>query len=415
MVLGITAVSTVTYATSAFFIFVVKDWTTGIPDLAFVCGTLLLGVVWTGILGWIAAKWFTAPLLRLAEAARLASSGDLQVEVKPGSSRDELGALADSFRLMIGNLRKMIDDISQNIKVTDAHVDELKPAIGQAAAHIERITATIEDIAQGASQQSRSSEAMFASASQMAEAAGGIRDKADIARQSARHMVDTIGENRTVIDSLVGGMNKLAVTNGHSLEAVRRLASNAQKIDEISVVVGEFAAQTNLLALNASIEAARAGEYGRGFAIVAGEVRKLSEQSAGAANDIKEHIRQIQTEIAGVVRAITDQFEAAKREAGHGEATAGALGRITRQADTVALAVDEITTLVSVQAEQAQGTQLAAREVADIAFSISSGAQGVFASAEEQTAVMQEIAASSEQLRSQAAGLRKQVGMFKVS
>ncbi|CAG7638675.1 Methyl-accepting chemotaxis protein McpB [Paenibacillus solanacearum] len=415
MVLGITAVSTVTYGTSAFFIFILRGMAKEyISEWLFICITLLLGIFWTGFLGWLAARWFIRPLLQLTVAANHAAEGNLQIQLIPSRSDDELRALGLSFARMIDNLREMIDGISTNYQTTHSQVDELRTAIGQAAAHVELITSTIEDIARGAERQSKSSEAMFITVEQMTTATADINAKSDTARQLTMQMVSTIETNKNVIQSLVNGMQKLAVLNQESIGVVQSLESNAREIGDISNVVGELSNQTHLLALNASIEAARAGEHGKGFAVVADEVKKLAAQSSQAVSDINHLIAQIQAEVNNAVVKITQQFEVARQESAHGETVAAALQSIIGEADKVAETVDLIASMVSTQAGQAQSSLHEAREMADIASRISSGAKGVFASTEEQTAVMEEIAASSELLREQSAKLKQQIEFFKV-
>ncbi|MFC6229969.1 methyl-accepting chemotaxis protein [Paenibacillus allorhizosphaerae] len=415
MVLGITAVSTITYGTSAFFIFILREACKEyIPEWLFIGITLLLGIFWTGFLGWIAARWFIRPLLQLTVAANHAAEGNLQVQLLPSRSDDELRALGLSFARMIDNLREMIDGISTNYQTTHSHVDELRTAIGQAASHVELITSTVEDISRGAERQSKSSEAMFVTVEQMTRATDDINEKSDTARHLTKQMVTTIEKNKTVIQSLVDGMQKLAALNQQSIDVVQCLETNAKEIGEISSVVGEISNQTHLLALNASIEAARAGEHGKGFAVVADEVKKLAAQSSHAVNDINQLIAQIQAEVRNAVVQITEQFEVARQESAHGKAVASALQTIVGEADKVAQTVELIASMVSAQAGQAQSSLNEARKMADIASQIYTGAKGVFASTEEQTAVMEEIAASSELLREQSAKLKQQIEFFKV-
>jgi methyl-accepting chemotaxis protein len=416
MVLGITVVSTVTYATSALFIFTLQDvFKDYIPEWLFIWITLALGIFWTGFLGWLAAKWFVKPLLQLTDAANKASAGNLQIKITPNKSDDELRALSLSFSKMIDNVSGIIHGISTNFKGTDTHVDELTTAIGQAAAHVEQITTTIEEVFQGAERQSKSSEAMFGSVEQITKATDDINEKAHSARHLTTQMIITIKDSTKVIQSLVNGMQKLAISNQESIHVVQRLESKAKEIGEISSVVGEFANHTHLLALNASIEAARAGEHGNGFAVVAGEVKKLAEQSSHAVNDINQLIGQIQSEVGNAVIKISEQYEVANKESAHGETATLALESIIGEAYKVAQTVDNIAAMVSNQADQIQITLNEARNVADIASKICLGAKGVFASTQEQTAVMEEIAASSDVLREQSTSLKKQIEFFKVN
>lgn len=414
IVWGITVVSTVTYGTSAFFILVVKDFLNEIvPDGMFMLITFALGVFWTGFLGMLAAKWFVKPLQQLMESANQVSDGNLNIHVIPLRSDDELRALSVSFEKMLNQLKRIVDGILENYKVTDTHVDELRTAIGQATHHIEHITNRVEHISSGAEHQSHSAKVMFQSVEQMTQATDEINSKAHSARLLTKEMDQTIEESEGVIRSLVEGMQRLADLNLQSMEVVRRLDDYAVHIGEISNVVGDIAGQTQLLALNASIEAARAGEEGRGFAVVADAVKKLATQSAQSVEDIRQLIAQIQLEIKNVVTKISEQSEVAQKESAHGEKSVAALRNIAGEADKVIQIVDSISLMVAEQNEQMNNTLTEARGVADIADQISLGAQEVFSSTQEQNAVMEEIATSSDLLKEHSVNLKQKIVFFK--
>src|SRR5262249_39924101 len=131
-----------------------------IPDWAFSIFTLMLGIIWTGILGWLAASWLIKPLVQLTHAADKAAEGNLLVEVKAAGTGDELQRLATSFHRMLGDWRTIVAGLSSSANSADASADELKLAIGQAAHHIERIASAVERIASDAVIQERSSAVM---------------------------------------------------------------------------------------------------------------------------------------------------------------------------------------------------------------------------------------------------------------
>lgn len=416
LVSGITVVSAITYGTSALFIFVLKDALRDyIPGWLFISATLALGVFWTGFLGWLAARWLVKPLLRLTAAADRASAGDLKTVIVPNRSNDELRALALAFSQMLENVREMIAGISTSCQATDTHAEELGSAIGHAASHIERIASTVEDISRGADRQSSYAQTMLASVGHMTEAAADIREQTETAKQLTADMTAAIEHSTQTIRALTDGMRRLAASNRESMQIVRDLEGSATEIGEISQVVGELASQTHLLALNASIEAARAGEHGQGFAVVAGEVKKLAEQSAQAVNGINERIAQIQAGVGNVVRQSAEQLAAAERESEHSEAVADALRRMTESAARTVEAVERIASQAAALAAQTEAVRREAKDVAAIASETSIGAKGVLASTQDQTAVMQQIAASSEVLKQQSSALKRQIGFFKVT
>lgn len=414
VVLGITVVSAVTYGTSAFFILVLKDYFEDyISGLWFTVLTLLLGIFWTGFLGMLAARRIVVPLRQLMNTAHAVADGQLNVEVKPTRSDDELRALGIAFDSMVKQLRKIVSGISENYNATHMHVAELGKAIEQATFHIQSITERVERISDGADHQSNSTNVMFQSLELASEAANEINAMAESARKSTMEMDRTIKENGEVIESLVEGMRLMVGLNRQSMEAVRRLEEHASSIDSISDVVADIADQTHMLSLNASIEAAKAGEEGRGFAVVADAVRKLAQQSAESVQGIRQLIEQIQMEIKNAVEQITEQSEVAEQQSEHGEKTADALNNIAAEAASVMQVVAEVSQKVTSQAEQMNSTLAEARAVVEIAEQIREGAQTVFASTQEQYALMEEITSTSEQLHQQSADLKKQIDYFK--
>ncbi|WEK55558.1 MAG: methyl-accepting chemotaxis protein [Candidatus Cohnella colombiensis] len=413
MVLGITLVSTVTYSTSLFFLTVVKDWVSFIPSWLFMLLTLCMGVFWTGLLGYIAAKWFIKPLLLLTDAARQAASGKLDIKMESNlNSKDEMQTLIRAFMEMINQLRDMMNFISSHSKTTDNHAKELRQAIDQATFQIEKMTSEADVISEKAENQSQSAEQLFGAVSHMTEFAQTITEDAEDARVTTHKMNQSIERSEEVFQSLVEGMHKLAELNKNSMEVVNRLNSYAEQIGSISNVVGDFAEQTHLLALNASIEAARAGDEGKGFAVVAQAVKTLAEQSTSAVKNIRELITQIQSEVGHAVVSIREQSRLSEKEALQGQASAEALGIVANEAGRVNERVVNIATQLSRQMEEIVSVLNEAKSMSHATEQIRSGVQAVFSASQQQTAVMQEIAASSESLKARASELRTQVAFF---
>lgn len=413
MVVGITAVSSVTFGTSAFFLLVLKNWFDFLPNWLFVLLTLVVGVFWTGLFGFFFSKWLLRPLLSLTAAAERAAEGRLNVQVEIGRSDDELTKLSRAFDDMLKRFVAIIGGIRDNTRQTDLHVAELQDAIGEAAKQIEEMAQQAERITAGTERQSDSAAAMRASVEQLAAAAREADDQAIGALERTRAMNASVEESEAVFRSLVEGMRQLAGLNREALEVVGRLNDYAEQIGSISVVVGDFAEQTHLLALNASIEAARAGEEGRGFVVVAQAVKELASQSGSAVKDIRQLIARIQAEVSGVVRHIERQATVAQREAKHGEESAASLEAVAHEAGEVGVMMAAIAGRLTAQADQVASALAEATQVAKVAEAIRTGAQEVSSASQEQTAVMQEIAASSETLRAKSSELRGQVAFFK--
>jgi len=413
MVVGITFASAVTYGTSAFFLLVLKKGFDFMPGWAFVLLTLLFGVFWTGLFGFIAARWLLKPLLSLTEAARDAATGNLRARVPEISSGDEMQELGLAFGKMLEQLRAMIDGIKDNSRLTDAHVKDLQAAVIQAAGQIEQMTNESEAITNGTQTQSESAGRLHRDAERLSETADRMSEEASNARERASEMNRAALQSEESFRSLIGGMRQLSELNGEAMDVVAKLSAYAREIGSISGVVGDIADQTHLLALNASIEAARAGEEGRGFEVVAQAVKALADESAASVKTIRALIRQIQEEVGHAVGHIRKQYELSEREAKQGEKFALAFREANEEARHVVDIVEAMAKELSRQAEQATEQLNDARRVAETADQIRVGAKQVFAASQEQTAVMQEIAASTDSLRSKAVELRNKAEAFR--
>jgi methyl-accepting chemotaxis protein len=418
MVIGITAVSVVTYGCSAVFIFFLKDWIAPqMQSWIYIAVVLLLGIFWSGILGWLGSLWFTRPLIRLAGAADEAAKGNLRIEIEgieASGTRDEIQLLGMSFRRMIESLRRMVTDISTNVDYTRRHVTTLKESIAFAGKQMERVAGAAESIANGAAEQEASAQTSLAYVRQLADTVREIREYSSRSVEVSGEMVRTIDRGGAVIRSLLEGMLALARSSQESMGIVKKLDDKADEIREMSDLVKGIAEQTHLLALNASIEAARAGEHGQGFSVVAAEIRKLAEQSAAAVNRIDELLEDTESHIKNVVAKISEQQETAKREFSQGETAKEALESIHRSIRETADVVERIAGVISGQVERMDKTLDQTRLIADIAKRISEGISQVSSSVQEQSAVMQELIASSEGLKEREDALHAKIAVFRI-
>ncbi|TJY41144.1 methyl-accepting chemotaxis protein [Cohnella pontilimi] len=415
IVAGITSVSVVTYGCSAFFIFELKPLiAAGMSDWVYMSIILLLGVFWSGVLGWLGAVWLIRPLLRLAAAADEAAKGNLRVEIPIHKPKDEIRVLSLSFDQMIANLRQMISNVSENVSFTYNHAGGLSGGMTEAAQQIESIAGATDTISQGAAEQAQSARNMLTAITVINSAASDIENKAEHSSTLSRDMLSTLAESEQIVRSLVGGMLELAQSNRESMDIVGDLQQKAEEIRSISRVVGEIADQTHLLALNASIEAARAGEYGMGFQVVAGEIRKLAEQSSTAVKHINELITGMEAGVVSVVTKTTAQEQLASRESAKGDAANTALDRISSAVQEAAAAIQDIAGSITDQKRQVEHALMQTNGVQEVASRITGDIKQVASSVQEQMAFMQELASSSELLKGRADLLQSNISVFRV-
>jgi len=415
LVLGFALVSITTYGTSALFIFSFKSWLApDMKDSLYYLFVLALGIFWTCLLGWIAARFIVKPLLQLTTIVNTVAAGNLNVTIPDRRSQDEIGTLNHSFQVMLGNLRQMIMNVTDNVSITDQSIHTLGSAIKQATTQIETIAHTVDRMADDASSQASSADEMVQTAQHTAEAAQSINDGAEQAIQVADTMVLTISESTAQIRSLVSGMQHISDTSENTLQIVRSLELQANEISQISLMVKQIADQTHLLALNASIEAAHAGEQGQGFAVVAGHIRKLASDSAAAGDQINALVSQMQVQTLTVVQETDKQVELVRNETAIGEQARASLDHVVHAVNETASALQNIVKHINVQTEQINHTFEKAKQMAATSASISDGGSNIATAVQEQTAVMEEITASSELLRDEAESLKQKTVMFKL-
>ncbi|MBD3257323.1 HAMP domain-containing protein [candidate division GN15 bacterium] len=319
----------------------------------------------------------------LAGAAERIADNDLTVQVEPKSEDDVLG---NSFKTMVANLGDMIRQLNQN-------ATELVTAATEIASSSEQMSRGANDQTQQMSQISTAVEEMTATIVESSKNAGD-------ASSAAGGASETASQGGAIVNETIQGMQRIASVVRESADSIQKLASSADQIGEIIGVIDDIADQTNLLALNAAIEAARAGEQGRGFAVVADEVRKLAERTGKATGEITDMIKGIQTETQEAVQSM---------ETGIGEVDKG-----RELADNAGNSLSEIVSVSQRVMDMIQQIATAAEEQSSAAEQISKNVENVASITKETATGAEQSAAAAEELNRQAEGLKLMVGKFRV-
>ena len=256
------------------------------------------------ILQYFGTKKLLSPIKDIQTAISKVSNGDLTTTINV-KSKDELGELSHQFNEMTETLSSLIKEARLvTDKVYQSSTEFLQIA-GNTVQSANQFSMSIHQVTESLEYQTASSEE---SARVMEEMATGIQRAAESASTIAMKSEDTLSQTQNgkhLIQQAVNQMQNINQTVGSSAEVVTKLGTRSQEIGQIVSVISEITEQTNLLALNAAIEAARAGEAGRGFAVVADEVRKLAEQSKVAATKIVNIIQLTQVDTKRAVEAMT--------------------------------------------------------------------------------------------------------------
>jgi methyl-accepting chemotaxis protein len=285
---------------------------------------------------------------QLAVTAQAIASGNLARDVQVASENDRLGV---AFREMLSGLRKLVGKVKDAAADVDTGAQTAGTAIMSADASVLALRGAIEDIARGAAQQmahvQAATGAIAGVSGSVEEVASTAHDLAE-ASESARLAAE---RGAAAVRSTVEGIRHIADSTVQAAGRVGDLDALSQRIGAVVATIDTIAEQTNLLALNAAIEAARAGSHGLGFAVVAGEVRKLAERSKRETQQIGELIRNIQHETRETARLMLADAEAAQRE--------------RQRADQAGEALVEIITAVEASARQVDAIAVSARSATE--------------------------------------------------
>lgn len=366
------------------------------------------------LIGFYITQMIKKPILAIADSARNISSGiltDADINVK---SKDEVADLANSFNQMKMNLRHLIGQVRYNAKQVGATSHELSESAEQTSKATEQISIAIQEVALGSEKQVHSAVETNQAAAEilrgMNQAALSIQSVADLTTIANEKATD----GNEVVTQAVEQMNVMQRSAGHTAEVINALSEKSKEIGHIVQLITEISTQTNLLALNAAIEAARAGEHGRGFAVVADEVRKLAEQSGDAASQIRHLIGEVQAEADKAVQTMNDGASVVHEGIQMVHLSGEAFRDIVKAIEQVAAESQEVSAIIEQVNSSSQSMAEMMEGVAHIAEQSAGNTQNVAASAEEQNASMEEISASAEALSKMAQDLQEVISQFKV-
>ncbi|VVN11272.1 Methyl-accepting chemotaxis protein McpQ [Pseudomonas fluorescens] len=344
-----------------------------------------LAVAFGLLAAWAITRQIIIPLNQTLKVAERVAAGDLTHNLV-SLRRDELGQLQRSMQSMTQGLRELVGGISDGVT--------------QIASAAEELSAVTEQTSAGVNNQKIETDQVATAMNEMAATVQEVARNAEEASEAAVAADQQAREGDKVVGEAIAQIERLAVEVGHSTEAMGELKRESDKIGSVLDVIKSVAQQTNLLALNAAIEAARAGEAGRGFAVVADEVRSLAQRTQKSTEEIEELIVGLQNgtqQVATIMdnsRTLTDSSVELTRRAG------GSLESITRTVSAIQAMNQQIAAAAEQQSAVAEEINRSVLNVRDVS--------------DQTSAASEETAASSVELARLGTHLQMLVGRFKV-
>ncbi|WP_339261914.1 methyl-accepting chemotaxis protein [Lysinibacillus sp. FSL K6-3209] len=375
---------------------------------------LIISALLFVIISWFLQRQIIAPINQLSANAKELADLNLNVKILNPKGQDEIANLAQAFNAMKTRITETINVVANSANQIASSSLVLAESSRQTSEASNQVALTMNDIASGTSTQSDQAEHIVKMMQKTNDEVANSLQKAEATLERAIQSTHIARKGEDAINEAIKHLNSVTQTVSYATDSIQKLGKRSEEIGGIITVITGIAEQTNLLALNAAIEAARAGEQGKGFAVVASEVRQLAEQSSLASGQITSLIKDIQAETAVTVRTMESNLLAVEEQVHIISKGGNALQEIVEQVVETEQGVKEMKSAFTHVNDNSLDVQQAIHDISRIIEDSAAATEEIAATSEEQHATVAEISQNSEELAEISTNLQNEVNKFTI-
>lgn len=354
------------------------------------------------------------PLRKVVEGAEQIASGNLTHDDIIVKSKSEIGELASSFNEMKKSLQTIVQHIGDGSRQLSASIEELAASTEEISNAADEVSSNVEETSQGSVESAAiAKDAVVA----MQETAIGVQRIAEATQtlfDQAKQATELADNGGKILEVAKGQVQLISESTNQTNDLITRLQQQATEIQNMTNVITDISEQTNLLALNAAIEAARAGEHGKGFAVVADEVKKLAEESKQSAEQIVKLTHTIQTDTEVVAKSVTNSLKNVEEGVYVITNASEAFGHIVNSVEAMTSRLEDVTATSEELSAATEEVTSSVEEISNHSHLAAQATSNISGSVEEQNATLQEINGVVQELSKEAVELQDLTHHFKV-